>query len=136
MILSRNELKVTRKILELPRADLVREIKLLEKRQKDLLNALQPTTLNLKSFIPLLIKYKLSPEYPLDSIQRYLHEENIGVDHLRRLDRENRKNLEDYKKNIHAMEELTRIQVNLGLLKKHHKRNVDSGKKNVKVESG
>ena len=128
------ELKVTRKILELPRADLVREIKLLEKRQQDLLNALLPTTLNLKSFIPLLIKYKLSPEYPLDSIQRYLHEENIGVDHLRRLDRENRKNLEDYKKNIHAMEELTRIQVNLGLLKKHHKRNVDSGEKNVKVE--
>ena len=70
------ELKVTREILELPRADLVQGIQLLEKRQQDLLNALQPTTLNLKSFIPLLIKYKLSPEYPLDSVQRYLHEEN------------------------------------------------------------
>ena len=128
------ELKVTREILELPRADLVQEIQLLEKRQQDLLNALQPTTLNLKSFIPLLIKYKLSPEYPLDSVQRYLHEEKLGIDHLRHLDGENRKSLEVYKKNIHVMEELTRIQVNLGLLKKHHKVNVNSDNKTVKVE--
>ena len=128
------ELKVTREILELPRADLIQEIQLLEKRQQDLLNALQPTTLNLKSFIPLLIKYKLSPEYPLDSVQRYLHEEKLGIDHLRHLDGENRKSLEVYKKNIHVMEELTRIQVNLGLLKKHHKGNVNSEEKTVKVE--
>ena len=39
-----------------------------------------------------------------------------------------------YIRNIHVMEELTRVQVNLNLLKKHHARNLAAGKGTVEVE--
>jgi hypothetical protein len=128
------ELKLIREIIELPRADLSQEIVKLKEHQKMLLGSLQPTTLNLKNFIPLLVKYSLSPEYPSDSIHRYLHEEQMGKDYLRKLDSENRKNIEAYKENIHVMEELTRVQVNLELLKKHQARNRISKSTTISVE--
>ena len=131
---ARGELKVIRQMLKLPRADLSLEVQKLQQRQKELLQSLKGTTLNLKTFVPLLIKYQLSPNFPSHSIHRYLHEEKMGKEYLRHLDKENRQNLAAYKSNILTMEELTRVQVNLDLIKKHQARNWAAKSDTLQVE--
>jgi len=49
--------------LELPRADHAPRIASLEHEQDRLLHSLKGTSLNLKTFLPLAVKYGLSPEY-------------------------------------------------------------------------
>jgi hypothetical protein len=56
------------------------------------------------------------------------------ADDLTYLDAENRRNMEQYIRNIHTMEELTRVKTNLALLRMHQKQNVDSGSRTVDVE--
>jgi hypothetical protein len=58
----------------------------------------------------------------------------IGRDDLAKLDAENRKNMKAYLENIYVMEELTRNQTNLALLKKHQAQNIAAGKRTVDVE--
>ena len=128
------ELKVIRETIELPRADLAERIESLQAEQIQLLGALKGTSLNLKTFIPLYVKYNLSRDFPSYYSHRYLHEEMMGRDGLKKLDAENRANMNQYIENIYAMEQLTRIQINLNLLKKHQARNVDSGKSTIEVE--
>lgn len=127
-------LRVINESLELPRADLAPRISSLQAEQTRLLQSLKGTSLNLKTFLPLMVKYSLSPDYPSYYSHRYLHDRMLGRDDLGRLDAENRRNMEQYVKNIYVMEELTRIQENLELLKKHHARNLVAGKGTVSVE--
>ena len=128
------ELKILRETIELPRADLAERIESLQAEQIQLLQALKGTSLNLKTFIPLYVKYNLSRDFPSYYSHRYLHEKMMGRDGLNKLDAENRENMDRYIENIYAMEQLTRIQINLNLLKKHQARNVDSGTKTIEVE--
>ncbi|MCY3680502.1 MAG: hypothetical protein OXH16_03845 [Gemmatimonadetes bacterium] len=128
------ELKVIRETIELPRADLAGRIESLQAEQVQLLQALKGTSLNLKTFIPLYVKYNLSRDFPSYYSHRYLHEEMMGRDGLKKLDAENRANMDRYIENIYAMEQLTRIQINLNLLKKHQARNVDSEESTIEVE--
>ncbi len=128
------ELKVIRETIELPRADLAERIESLQAEQIQLLQALKGTSLNLKTFVPLYVKYNLSRDFPSYYSHRYLHEKMMGRDGLSKLDAENRENMDRYIENIYAMEQLTRIQINLNLLKKHQARNVDSGTKTIEVE--
>lgn len=128
------ELKVIRETIELPRADLADRIESLQAEQIQLLQALKGTSLNLKTFIPLYVKYNLSRDFPSYYSHRYLHEEMMGRDGLKKLDSENRANMNQYIENIYAMEQLTRIQINLNLLKKHQARNLDSGERTIAVE--
>ena len=116
------ELNVIRKMLQLPRADLSKHIASLEKEQQENLQTLKGTTLNLKTFVPLLIKHRLSPEYPTYASHRYLHERAAGREDLDLFDEENRRALNAYIDNIHTMEQLTRIQTNINLLKRHQVR--------------
>jgi len=118
-----NPLKVIRDFIALPKANLLPTIESLEAEQSRLLQALQPTSLNLKSFIPLLIKHRLSPEFPSYDAHTYLSERRMGREDLQHLDQNNRRLLDQYTDNIHIMEELTRISVNLGLLRMHQARN-------------
>ena len=120
--------------LELQRGDRSQRILALETEQARLLLSLQGTSLNLKTFLPLVVKYKLSDDYPSYYSHRYLQEELQGRSDLRHLDAENRRNLAQYIANIHAMEELSRIQTNLRLLRKHQADLVDSGKRTIDVE--
>lgn len=120
--------------IALPKADLAPFIEALKTEQTRLLQALQPTSLNLKSFIPLQIKYSLSPQYPSFDAHAYLHEEKMGRTNLRHLDETNRARLDQYCKNVYIMEELTRLGVNLGLLRMHHARNCDSAGSTVEAE--
>ena len=127
-------LKLIHQTLALPRANLAQSIEVLLEKQTQLLQSLQGTSLNLKTFIPLLVQYSLAGEYPSYASHRYLHERMLDRSDLKNLDAENKKNLAQYTANIHIMEELTRIQINLDLLKKHQAGNTAAAKKNIDVE--
>jgi hypothetical protein len=127
-------LRIINEVIELPRADLAQRIVEMEDDQVRLLQSLRGTSLNLKTFIPLLVKYHVSGEFPSYYSHRYLHDEAMGRDDLPRLDAENRRNMEQYIRNIHTMEELTRVQTNLRLLRKHQADNVAAGRGTIDVE--
>jgi hypothetical protein len=129
------DLKIVNETLALPRAtDMERRIAAIQTEQTRLLRSLKGTSLNLKTFIPLFVKYKASGEFPSYYSHRYLHDKSIGRDDLSRLDAENRANMDAYLQNILAMEQLTRLQANLDLLKMHHAQNVAAGKPTIDVE--
>ena len=127
-------LKLVNETLELPRADLREGIEALRAEQMRLLQSLQATSLNLKTFVPLLVKYNLSGEFPSYDAHRYLHERKFASKGLDKLDADNRRNLDQYIANMHTMEELTRIQINLDLLKKNQALNQAAGKQTIAVE--
>ena len=122
------------KTVTLPRGDRTERIAGLEAEQQRLVGSLRGTTLHLKAFLPLVVKYGISGDFPSDDSHRYLHDEKLGRDSLVRLDDQNRRNIEAYVRNIHVMEELTRLQTNLALLEKHQASLVASGKPTVDVE--
>ena len=63
-----------------------------------------------------------------------MHEKEINREDLAKLDADNRRNLNAYVNNIHAMELLTRMQTNLDLLKKHQAQNTAAPKRMLDVE--
>eukprot|EP01047_Picozoa_sp_COSAG01_P084987 COSAG01_NODE_18481_length_1073_cov_1.201232_3_plen_79_part_01 len=71
-------------------------------------------------YVPLLVKYQMSGgKHPLSHATRYMHEEQLGRADLALLDAENRERLAEYTANVHRMEEITRLNVNLALLRMH-----------------
>lgn len=129
----KGELKIFTEKLVLPRSDNAQRIIALEAEQQRLLLSLKGTYLNFKTFYPLLVKYRASTDYPSSYSHRYMHDELIGRKDLVTLDADNRKRLQDYMDNIYAMEELTRLQTNLTLLRRHQARNQAAGK-TIEVE--
>jgi hypothetical protein len=127
-------LAVINETLALPRADLANRIASMEAEQIALLESLKGTSLNLKTFIPLFVKYGVSGAFPSYYAHHYLHEEATGRDDLKKLDDENRRNLRQYIENIRTMEQLTRIRTNLALLRKHHARNSAAAMRPLEVE--
>ena len=128
------QFKLLNEPLLLPRADLALRIEELKSEQLRLAQSLGGTSLNLKTFLPLIVKYKLSADFPSNYSHRYLQEKAIGRDDLNKLDAENRRNIEAYIKNIHIMEELTRVKTNLALLQKHHVQNLAASSRMLEVE--
>jgi hypothetical protein len=126
--------KVINETLPLPRADLARRIESLQAEQMRLVQSLKGTGLNLKTFLSLIVKYNLARDFPSYYSHRYLHEKMMGREHLRRLDAKNRADMARYVENIHTMERLTRVQVNLALLKMHQAQNLAAANKTVDVE--
>ena len=120
--------------LKLPRANLVERIAAMESERDRLLRSLKGTSLNLKTFLPLAVKYSLSREFPSYYSHRYLHEKKMGRNHLARLDAENRRNMQQYIKNIHTMEKLTRLQTNLILLNKRRATKLAAASRTLDVE--
>ena len=129
-----SRLKLINELLALPRADLSRPIAALEAKRERLVNSLKGTSLNLKTFLYLMVKYRLSPEYPSYYAHLYLHDKKLGRNDLFKLDEENRRNLSLYTRNVYIMEEITRINTNLALLRKHQAQNAAAGKKTIDVE--
>jgi hypothetical protein len=128
------ELRIVNETLELPRADLAARIASLRAEQTRLLHSLKGTSLNLKTFLPLYVKYRVSGEFPSYYSHGYLHDKMIGKDGWSKLDAENRRNMEQYVQNIHVMEELTRVGENLALLQMHQAQNAAAGKRTMDVE--
>ncbi|HEY3789766.1 MAG TPA: hypothetical protein VGL71_12970 [Urbifossiella sp.] len=126
--------KVLHETLALPRADHTERIDVLLAEQARLLKSLQGTSLNLKTFLELAVKYNLAREFPSYYSQRYLAEKAIGRDDLARLDEANRKNIKVYLDNVIVMEKITRVQTNLALLQKHQAANLAAGRKPLEVE--
>lgn len=127
-------LKIINEIIELPRADLAPRIAALEAEQNRLLQSLQGTSLNLRAFLPLVMKYSVTSEFPSYYAHLYLHEKALGRDDLTKLDETNRRHMKAYMQNIYTMEQMTRNQTNLALLKMHHKTNSEAAKRTLDVE--
>ena len=129
------DLNVLSEILKLPRrTDLQARIDSLKTEEAILLQSLRSTSLNLKTFIPLYIKYNLSDEFPSYYSHRYMHDEMIGRDDLENQDTENRRNIIKYLKNIYAMEKLARIQENMFFLEKFNAMNEAAGETTIDAE--
>lgn len=129
-----SRLEVLNEVIELPRADVAQQIVSMEAEQTRLLHSLEGTSLNLKTFIPLVVKYNMSSGFPSYYSHRYLHEKAMGRDDLDRHDAENRRNIAQYIQNIYTMEQLTRLQTNLDLLRKHQAENSIAAKRTIDVE--
>ncbi len=127
-------LTILRETLRLPRADLAPFIADLEARQAELLRSLRGTSLNLKTFLQLTLKHGLFGEFPAGYSPAYLHQQASGREDLKRLDATNRGHVEQYLRNIHIMEQLTRIRTNLDLLNMHHAQNERAGTPAIDVE--
>ena len=142
-------LQLISETLELPRADLGQLIVEMEQEQRSLLQSLtlsltSPTTrgkiflkgtnFNLKSFLTHFVKYRLFPEYPSYYSYRYLHEKMMGRDDLARLDAQKKRNMDRYIENIYTMEELTKIQINIDMLKQKQASNSASDTGTIEVE--
>ncbi len=130
----KTDLHVINEPLELPRADLADRIASQEAQILDLVKKLSGTTLNLKTFIPLVANGHLSESFPSYYSHQYLHERKLGRSDWDRLDKDNRAAAQAYLKNVMIMEELTRMQTNLRLLQLHQAQNVAAGKRTVDVE--
>jgi len=128
------DFKFVQEKIELPRADLAERIASLEGEILQTVRQLKGTNLNLRAFLPLMTKYNVNKDFPSYSAQHYLHEKLVGRKDLEQLDTENRRNLEAYIENVHTMEQLSRMQTNLALLKLHQGQNMAAGKRTVAVE--
>ncbi|MEZ6123704.1 MAG: hypothetical protein R3C49_11070 [Planctomycetaceae bacterium] len=106
----------------------------LDAERDRLLRSLNGTTLSLKTFLPLVMKYRLDDQFPGYYSHAYLHEEQIGRRDLQSLDAENRRAIDQYIRNIHTMEQLTRLNTNMALLQKHQAHYVAAGKRTLGVE--
>lgn len=127
-------LRVINETISLPRADLAQRIVDLEGEQLRLAQSIGGTSLNLKTFLELAARYNMAPEFPSYYSHQYLQEEALGRSDLLRLDAENRRNLQAYMQNVYTMEQLSRVNINLALLKKHHAQNVAAASRTVEVE--
>lgn len=127
-------LKVLNESLQLPRANVAERIISLTSERDRLLQSLKGTSLNLKTFIPLVVKYNVFREFPSSYSYQYLREESNGQEDLNKLDADNRRDMKQYMENIYTMEELTRVQTNLALLHKHHEQFLSAGKRTIDVE--
>jgi hypothetical protein len=128
-------LAIQQQTIALPRAaDFAQRIAAIEAEQTLLLRSLKPTNINFKTFLPLLIQQRLNPDSPSHYAQSYLHDKQQERDDLQRLDAENRAQVEAYLANIQAMEQLTRLNTNLALLKKHRAATGNAAVRAVDVE--
>jgi hypothetical protein len=129
------ELKISNEVIALPRgADLERRIAAIQAEQTKLLGSLKPTNINFKTFLPLLLQQRLFPDFPSHYSQGYLHEQALDRKALPQLDADNRASVEAYLHNIQITEQLTRLNTNLALLKKHLAQNKAAGKPTLDVE--
>ncbi|MEO6738785.1 MAG: hypothetical protein ABIP20_00940 [Chthoniobacteraceae bacterium] len=129
------ELKVSSDIISVPRAaDYERRMAAIQAEQTKLLAALKPTNVNFKTFLPLLIQQRLWPDFPSHHSQSYLHDQSVDRKALLQLDADNRAAVEAYQQNLAVMEQLTRLNTNLALLKKHLEQTKAAGKPTLEVE--
>jgi len=132
-----SDLRIMNEPLSLPRAeDFEYRIASIEAEQARLLKSLRGTSLNFKTFLPLYVQYKVSGEFPSYYSHRYLLDKANGREDLLKLDAENKANMDAYVENIDTMEKLTRLNVNLALLKMHLAQNKAAESQTLDVEVG
>lgn len=128
-------LKASSSTISLPRAaDYEKRISAIEAERTRLVAALKPTNINFKTFLPLLLQQKLSPEFPSHYSQGYLRDRALGDDGISKLDGDNKASVEAYLQNIQIMEQLTRLNTNLALLKRHLQQTQEAATPTLDVE--
>ena len=128
-------LQVILEELALPRKDDFDEcVKSLEAEQDRLLKSLRGTSLNIKTFLPLYMKYALHPDAPSYYSYRYLQADKMGTDEMSAIDAQNRGHIAKYLRNIHTMEQLARIQDQIATLRRHQAINTEAGEPTVSTE--
>lgn len=83
------------------------------------LNTAYAYLLSFKEFLPLYLRYALNPEYPSNLSYRYLKAAEIGDNSLAEEDTRNRLEIEKYLERIQIMEEMTRNELKISMLRKH-----------------
>ncbi len=104
------------------RTDIPDVLARLDQRQNELRASLCTAyayLLSFKEFLPLYLRYALSPEYPANLSYRYLKAAEIGDNALAEEDERNRLEIEKYLERIWIMEEMTRNELKISMLKKH-----------------
>lgn len=129
-----SRLKIVSQRLTLPRANFADRIQRLEAEETRLVKSLRGTSLNLKTFMSLATKYQLATDYPSYYSHRYMLEKLQDREDLRAMDATNRKQMRQYIENVMIMEELTRVQTNLALLRKHEADNASANSRMIEVE--
>lgn len=128
-------LAVKHRRVAVPRAvDFQQRIDSLEAERDQLVGSLKGTDVNFKSFLPLLIKHRLFPDFPSAYAQGYLHDQSLGRDELKQLDEQQRAQVANYMANIGIMERLTRLNTNLKLLQMHQRKATPFGGRPLDVE--
>lgn len=129
-------LKISNEVISVPRgADLEKRMEANQALQLKLLASLKPTNINFKTFLPLLIQEKMSPDFPSHYSQGYLRDKALGQEgRIKALDADNKVVVDAYLQNIQTMEALTRLTTNYALLKKHLKQTQEAGKPTLDVE--
>ena len=116
-------LLITSELVQLPRGtDFEVRIERLEAERAALVAGLTPTNISFEQFLPALVAQAIFPGDPGRSRQRTLHERGLaadGADETAEHDRLLAAEVAAYRKNIDAMERITRLNVNLELLKSH-----------------
>ncbi len=126
-------INVIREELMLPaRTCVQRHLDSLEAKREDILDFFRGegcgslgagTMLNFDAFLPLYIKYMMSPQYPSDYAYRYMQEEKIGINDLEMMDNENISHINKYLYSIYMMEELIVTEANLAYLRNNNPEN-------------
>jgi len=129
------DLQVISETIRLPRrTDIPQRIEELLQEQKVLLQSLQSTSLNFRSFLPMYLKQQLNPDFPADYSYAYLQAEKIGNDTPREMDKVTQGLTSKYLRNIRAMERLALIQDDISTLRKHQAINDESGEETIAAE--
>jgi hypothetical protein len=119
------------------RTDIPDVLARLDQRQNELrasLNTAYAYLLSFKEFLPLYLRYALSPEYPSNLSYRYLKAAEIGDDSLAEEDERNRLEIQKYLERIQVMEEMTRNELKISMLKKHQEVITDIGAPTIPAE--
>lgn len=122
-------------ICRLPlRKDMADRIRELENENGELLMGLRSTSLNMKTFIPLYLKYALSPTFPSGPSYAYGWEEMRGLPGLEKMDEMNRRDMDKYMRNILSMEKLAENVENIAQLRLRQEEIERHGGDSVAVE--
>jgi hypothetical protein len=131
-------LSLATKTIQFPlRTDIPQRLAELEEKQNELrasLNTSYAHLLSFKEFLPLYLRYALNPEYPSALSYRYLKAAEIGDQSLVEEDAHNRLEIDKYLERIYAMEEMTRNELKISMLKKHQEVIDEVGSPTVSAE--
>lgn len=132
------QLAIAIRNVELPlRNDIPDLLARLDERQNELrasLNTAYAYLLSFKEFLPLYLRYALSPEYPSNLSYRYLKAAEIGDNSLEEEDARNRLEIEKYLERIQTMEEMARNELKISMLKKHQEVITGIGRPTIDAE--
>jgi len=131
-------LAVATRTVQFPlRTDIPDVLARLEQKQNELRAALCTAyayLLTFKEFLPLYLRYALRPEYPSHLSYRYLKAAELGDNSLAEEDARNRLEIDKYLERIYIMEEMTRNELKISMLKKHQEVISDLGTPTIGAE--